>query len=81
MAKRLVGTVVSNRADKTSVVRVDFKRQHPIYSKSYTVSKKMPVHDEKNQCAIGDVVEIVECRPVSKRKRWRLAKIVERAAR
>ena len=78
MAKRLTGTVVSNKPDKTAVVRVDFKRQHPIYSKSYTVSKKIAVHDEGNECSVGDVVEIAEARPVSKRKRWKLERILER---
>lgn len=70
--KYLKGTVVSSAKSKTIVVRVDRLRFHPIYKKRFTVSKKFHVHDEKNQFKVGDVVEFVECRPLSKTKKWRV---------
>ena len=76
MAKTLVGTVVSNRADKTIAVKVDTRKSHPIYKKNYTTSKKFLVHDEKNEANKGDVVEISEARQVSKRKSWTLNSVV-----
>lgn len=66
------GVVVSAAQQKTVVVRVDYLRFHPIYKKRFTVSKKFPVHDEKCQYNVGDTVEFVECRPISKRKKWRV---------
>lgn len=70
--RKLKGIVVRNKMDKTVVVRVDHVRAHPKYKKQYTVSKNYKVHDEKENSKIGDVVEFVECRPLSKTKRWRL---------
>ncbi len=71
--RKLRGTVVSTKMDKTVVVRVDQVRTHPVYQKKYTVSRRFKVHDETNQSKVGDVVDFVECRPLSKQKRWRLA--------
>ena len=77
--KERQGTVVSDAQDKTIVVRVERRTTHPLYAKTITVSKKYHVHDEANEAGVGDTVRIVETRPVSKLKRWRLAEIVERA--
>ena len=73
------GIVVSNKADKTVVVRVERKFQHPLYSRTVKQSKKFMAHDEANTCQIGDVVKIVESRPLSKRKRWTVLEIVQKA--
>ncbi|MBI4122176.1 MAG: 30S ribosomal protein S17 [Parcubacteria group bacterium] len=70
--RKLSGLVVSDKMDKTIVVRVDHIRRHEKYQKQYTVSKKYKVHDETNTHKVGDVVEFVECRPLSKDKRWRV---------
>lgn len=70
MARRLRGTVSSNKMDKTVVVMVERVKEHPIYRKKYKVTTKFKAHDEKNSCQIGDLVEIVESRPISKDKRW-----------
>lgn len=70
--RRFRGTVVSNAMQKTIVVRVDGHKRHPKYNKTYRVSQKFHVHDEKGAAKTGDVVEFVECRPLSKTKRWRL---------
>lgn len=72
------GTVVSNKMQKTVVVRVDRLKMHPKYKKRYKVSKKYKVHDEKNECKVGDKVIFEECRPISKEKRWRLVKILNK---
>jgi len=66
------GTVVSDRMDKTIVVRVDRTKLHRRYKKRYTVSKKYKVHDEQNKFKIGDKVKFIECRPLSKEKRWKV---------
>ena len=71
-ARRFRGTVVSNAMQKTIVVRVDDLKRHPKYNKSYRVSEKFHVHDEKGVAKPGDTVEFIECRPLSKTKRWRL---------
>ena len=68
------GIVVSNNMDKSIVVRIERKIKHPIYKKTIKRSKKYVAHDEKNECQIGDLVQIAECRPLSKRKRYRLYK-------
>ncbi len=75
----LEGRVVSNKADKTIVVLVERYVQHPLYKKYFRRSKKFMAHDEHNECNIGDLVRIVEWRPLSRRKRWMLKEIVERA--
>jgi small subunit ribosomal protein S17 len=77
--KSRVGVVVSNKMEKTINVKVERRLRHPIYGKSVKMSKKFMAHDEKNECNIGDVVRIMETRPLSKRKRWRLVEIIERA--
>jgi small subunit ribosomal protein S17 len=73
------GVVVSNRADKTVVVAVERKFQHPLYKRTIKQTKKFMAHDETNVCQIGDVVRIVETRPLSKRKRWSVLEIVQKA--
>lgn len=78
MPKIITGTVTSDRADKTVVVSVVARKTHPLYKKQYTASRKFMVHDEKNEAQVGDKVTIVECRPLSARKRFRLKKIVQR---
>lgn len=75
----LEGRVVSNKPDKTIIVKVERYVQHPIYKKYYRRSKKFMAHDEHNECQVGDVVRIIEWRPLSRRKRWMLKEIVERA--
>ena len=77
--QRRVGTVVSNRSDKTIAVRVEAVRRHPIYRKPVRIRRKLLAHDAENACDIGDVVEITASRPFSRRKRWRLTRIVTRA--
>lgn len=76
--KVLLGEVVSNRMQKTITVRVERRLRHPIYERVVKRSKKFHVHDEHNQCQIGDQVRIIETRPLSKTKRWRLLEIVRR---
>lgn len=73
------GVVVSADRDKTITVRLDSAAPHPMYKKTVRRSSKLHAHDENNEANAGDVVRIVECRPLSKQKRWRLASIVERA--
>ncbi|TLM80462.1 MAG: 30S ribosomal protein S17 [Actinobacteria bacterium] len=73
------GRVVSAAGDKTCVVRVEERKPHPLYGKMLTRSTKFHAHDEANEAGVGDVVEIMETRPLSKLKRWRLVRIVERA--
>ncbi|MGH7552193.1 MAG: 30S ribosomal protein S17 [Longimicrobiales bacterium] len=77
--KTRVGVVVSNKATKTLTVTVERRVSHPLYGKQVTRTKKYYVHDEEQQAREGDVVRIVETRPLSKMKRWRLVEIVERA--
>lgn len=74
------GIVISDTNDRTIVVKVDRYEIHPIYKKRYRVSKKFHAHDEKNEAKIGDIVEISECRPLSKLKCWKLEKIVAKSA-
>ena len=73
------GTVVSNKPDKTVVVRVERKFKHPLYHRIVKSSKKYMAHDEHNACQMGDVVRIIESRPLSKRKRWRVIEIVQKS--
>ena len=74
-----VGLVTSNAADKSVVVKVENLIMHPLYSKFVRTSSKFMAHDEENACNEGDRVLIEECRPLSKRKRWRVRKVIERA--
>jgi len=73
------GIVVSAAADKTCVVRVEERKPHPLYGKMMTRSTKFHAHDENNECGVGDTVQIMETRPLSKLKRWRLVQIIEKA--
>ena len=79
LRKERVGLVVSDKMDKTVVVEVVDKKKHPLYKKTITKTVKFKAHDENNECGIGDRVEIMETRPLSKDKNWRLVKIVEKA--
>lgn len=74
--KTRMGVVVGNKMQKTAVVEVERVFRHPFYQKAVRAFKKYKVHDENNECAIGDLVEIMETRPLSKNKRWRLVKIL-----
>lgn len=77
--KEILGKVVSDKRDKTITVIVERKMKHPLYGKVMKSSKKFQAHDERNECKSGDIVKIMETRPLSKTKRWRLIEIVERA--
>ncbi|MEM8584775.1 MAG: 30S ribosomal protein S17 [Bacteroidota bacterium] len=77
--KTRIGVVVSDKMDKTIAVSVQRRLQHPIYGKYVKKSKKFIAHDENNDCGIGDTVRIMETRPMSRRKRWRLVQIIEKA--
>ena len=79
LRKERVGVVVSNKMDKTIVVAVKWKEKHPIYGKFVNKTRKFHVHDEKNECGIGDTVRVMETRPLSHDKRWRLVEIIEKA--
>ncbi len=79
LRKQRVGIVSSNKMDKSIAVVVQRQLRHPIYGKFVKKSKKFIAHDEKNECNIGDKVRIMECRPLSKRKRWRLVEVLEKA--
>jgi small subunit ribosomal protein S17 len=73
------GVVVSASRDKTITVLLETARPHPVYKKTVRRSSKLHAHDERNEAAVGDLVRVVECRPLSKQKRWRLVEILERA--
>ena len=79
LRKERIGIVVSNKMDKTIVVAVETKEKHPLYGKFVKKTTKFYAEDEKNECGIGDTVRIMETRPLSKTKRWRLVEIVEKA--
>ncbi len=74
-----IGTVVSNKMEKTVIVRISRRFPHPLYKRIVTQSSKLVAHDEENSCQIGDVVKIMSARPLSKTKRWRVAEVLERA--
>ncbi len=76
--KTRIGRVVSSKMDKTAVVAVDTYKRHPLYKKNIRRAIKYKAHDEKNECAEGDTVRIVETRPLSKEKRWRVAEIISK---
>ena len=78
LRKERIGVVVSNKMDKTIVVAVATKEKHPIYGKFVKKTTKFTAHDEKNECSEGDTVRIMEARPLSKNKNWRLVEIVEK---
>jgi small subunit ribosomal protein S17 len=79
MSKILTGTVSSTSADKTIVISVVTHRTHPIYKKQFNTNKKFMAHDENNECKVGDLVTIVETKPISARKRFKLEKVLEKA--
>ena len=79
MRKVKVGSVVSNKMDKTVVVAVEDIVKHPLYNKTVKHTQKLKAHDENNECNIGDKIRVMETRPLSKDKRWRLVEIVEKA--
>ena len=79
LRKERIGIVTSNSMDKSVTVTVSRKMKHPMYGKYIKVSKKFMAHDEKNECGVGDSVRIMETRPMSKTKRWRMVEIVEKA--
>ena len=79
LRKTRIGTVTSNKMDKTCTVAVERKVKHPMFGKFVKKTTKFHAHDEKNECTIGDVVRIMETRPLSKTKRWRLVEVVEKA--
>ena len=79
LRKERTGVVTSNKMDKSITVAIKWKEKHPIYGKFVNKTKKYHAHDEKNECGIGDTVKIMEARPLSKTKRWRLVQIIERA--
>ena len=78
LRKERIGGVVSNKMDKSIVVAVERKEKHPMYGKFVKKTTKFVAHDEKNECSIGDTVRIMETRPLSKTKNWRLVEIVEK---
>ena len=77
--KTMIGQVVSDKMDKTIVVAIEDSVQHPLYKKTMKRTFKLKAHDENNECGIGDTVEVMETRPLSKDKRWRLVRIIEKA--
>jgi small subunit ribosomal protein S17 len=79
LSKKRVGVVVSDKMDKTVVVSIDRTVKHPAYKKYVRRRCKCIAHDEKNQCGVGDKVKIIETRPLSKTKRWRVSEIMEKA--
>ena len=79
LRKTMVGTVVSDKMDKTIVVAIETRVKHPIYKKTVKRTYKLKAHDEENQCQEGDKVKVMETRPLSKDKRWRVVEIVEKA--
>ena len=79
LRKTRVGEVVSDKMDKTIVVAIKDNVKHPLYKKVMKTTYKMKAHDENNECGIGDTVEVMETRPLSKDKRWRLVRIIEKA--
>ncbi len=77
--KNMIGTVTSDKMDKTIAIRVETVKQHPLYKKTIKTSKKYKAHDENNEAKTGDIVKIMETRPLSKEKRWTLIEIVQKA--
>ena len=79
LRKEITGIVVSDKMDKTVVVAATNKKKHPLYKKTITRTTKFKAHDENNECGVGDRVRVMETRPLSKDKRWRLVEIIEKA--
>ena len=74
-----IASVVSDKMDKSAVVMIERRVKHPVYGKFMKKSTKLHIHDENNECGVGDTVQISECRPISKTKSWKLVKVVEKA--
>ena len=79
MRKTRIGVVVSDKMDKTITIAVKYRVRHPLYGKIMNRTTKIKAHDEKNECGIGDTVRVMETRPLSRDKRWRLVEIIEKA--
>jgi small subunit ribosomal protein S17 len=79
LRKTRIGTVVKSKMDKSILVAIERRMAHPLYKKYFKKTTKLMAHDEKNECGIGDVVKIMETRPLSKMKNWRVVEIVEKA--
>ena len=79
LRKTRVGVVVGNKMDKSILVAIERQVAHKLYKKYFKKTTKLMVHDDKNECGIGDVVKVMETRPLSKRKKWRLVEIIEKA--
>ena len=79
MRKTRIGVVVSDKMDKTIVVKLSTRVKHPLYSKYINKTTKIKSHDENNECGVGDTVKVMETRPLSREKRWRLVEIIEKA--
>ncbi|GAB4302104.1 MAG: 30S ribosomal protein S17 [Marinilabiliales bacterium] len=79
LRKERIGVVVSNKMEKTVIIAVKTKKKHPKYGKFVNKTTRLSVHDEKNECNPGDIIKVMETRPLSKNKRWRLVEIIERA--
>ena len=79
LRKERIGQVVSNKMEKTITIAVEKKVKHPKYGKFVSTTKKFTAHDENNECGVGDTVKIMETRPLSKNKRWRLVEVIEKA--
>ena len=79
LRKTRIGIVVKNKMNKSAIVAIVRKVAHPLYKKYYKKTTRIMIHDEKNECGIGDKIKIMETRPISKKKKWRLVEIVEKA--
>ena len=79
LRKTRIGVVVSDKMDKTCVIQIKTRVRHPLYGKIMNRTSKLKVHDENNECGIGDTIKVMETRPISKDKRWRLVEIIEKA--
>ena len=79
LRKTRIGVVVSDKMDKTCVIQIKTRVRHPLYGKIMKQTSKLKVHDENNECGIGDTIKVMETRPLSKDKRWRLVEIIEKA--
>ena len=79
LRKTRIGVVVSDNMDKTCVIQIKTRVRHPLYGKIMNQTSKLKVHDENNECGVGDTIKVMETRPLSKDKRWRLVEIIEKA--
>ena len=79
LRKTRIGVVVSDKMDKTCVIQIKTRVRHPLYGKIMNQTSKLKVHDENNECGVGDTIKVMETRPLSKDKRWRLVEMIEKA--